>query len=81
MQKESPAGELGSLGSRCVRDRSIGWDGEIAAYVTSTDRSWPFSFENLCDAVGLEPGALRKGLQNTLHRPDADPSRLRSVLR
>ena len=54
---------------------------EAHAYVASTDRTWPFSFENLCDAVGLEPGVLRKGLQNTLHRLDADPSRLRSVLR
>jgi hypothetical protein len=32
------------------------------AYVESTDRSWPFSFENLCDAVGLDVGSLRAEL-------------------
>ena len=44
---------------------------EALAYVASTDRSWPFSFENLCDAVGLEAGALRRGLQASLERPPA----------
>jgi len=29
------------------------------AYVASTDRAWPFSFENLCDALGLDVGTLR----------------------
>lgn len=32
-------------------------------YVTSTDRSWPFSFENLCDALGLDAGSLRSQLR------------------
>ena len=32
------------------------------AYVASTDRTWPFSFENLCDALGLNAGALRHAL-------------------
>jgi|SRR5579862_1850651 len=32
------------------------------AYVASTDRSWPFSFENLCDALGLDATALRREL-------------------
>ena len=32
------------------------------AYVSSTDRVWPFSFENLCDAVGLDAGSLRDEL-------------------
>jgi hypothetical protein len=32
------------------------------AYVASTDRTWPFSFENLCDAVGLDAGSLRDEL-------------------
>ena len=35
---------------------------EALAYVASTDRRWPFSFENLCEAVGLDPGALRRSL-------------------
>jgi hypothetical protein len=33
------------------------------AYVASTDRTWPFSFENLCDALGLNAGGLRRELQ------------------
>ena len=32
------------------------------AYVESTDRTWPFSFENLCDAVGLDADCLRTEL-------------------
>jgi len=35
---------------------------QAKAYVASRDRSWPFSFENLCDAIGLDPGDLRDGL-------------------
>ena len=32
------------------------------AYVASTDRAWPFSFENLCEALGLDAGCLREEL-------------------
>ena len=32
------------------------------AYVASTDRSWPFTFENLCDALGLDAGCVRQRL-------------------
>lgn len=35
---------------------------DAKAYVASRDRSWPFSFENLCEAIGLDPGVLRDGL-------------------
>src|SRR5437899_2677558 len=33
------------------------------AYVASTDRTWSFSFENLCDALGLDARRLRRELQ------------------
>jgi hypothetical protein len=33
------------------------------AYVTSRDRAWPFSYENLCDTLGLNAAALRDELQ------------------
>ena len=36
---------------------------QAKAYVASTDRSWPFSFENVCEAVGLDVGSLRQALQ------------------
>jgi len=32
------------------------------AYVASTDRTWPFSFENLCESLGLDASALREEL-------------------
>lgn len=36
-----------------------------AAYVASTDRGWPFSFENLCDALDVDADALRDELYVT----------------
>ena len=33
------------------------------AYVASTDRAWPFSFENLCDALDVDAGCLRRELE------------------
>jgi hypothetical protein len=35
------------------------------AYVMSPDRTWPYSFENLCETVGLDAGYLRRGIQAT----------------
>ncbi|WP_410962436.1 hypothetical protein, partial [Salmonella sp. SAL4355] len=32
------------------------------AYLASTDRTWPFSFENVCDALGLDSDRLRSEL-------------------
>jgi hypothetical protein len=34
------------------------------AYVASRDRRWPFSFENLCEALSLDSGRLRNALRN-----------------
>ncbi len=33
------------------------------AYVTSEDREWPFSFENLCDALDIDAGCFRQELR------------------
>ena len=44
----------GTIGAGTVRN--------AVAYVASTDRSWPFSFENLCEALGLDAAALRQEL-------------------
>ena len=38
------------------------------AYVESADRSWPFSFENVCEAVGVDAGRLRSALQRLLEQ-------------
>lgn len=31
-----------------------------AAWVTSTDRGWPFSFENICEALDMDPNEVRR---------------------
>jgi len=36
--------------------------GEAKSWVDSDDTSWPYSFENLCTALGFDPGQLRRGL-------------------
>jgi hypothetical protein len=35
---------------------------QARAYLVSTDRTWPFSFENICEAIGLDPHGLRAEL-------------------
>ena len=32
------------------------------AWVESTDRIWPYSFENLCDALDMDAGDVRRQL-------------------
>jgi hypothetical protein len=32
------------------------------AYVGSTDRGWPFSFENLCEALDIDASDVRRQL-------------------
>jgi hypothetical protein len=49
-----------AAGFPVARDRRV--YEEARAYVASGDRSWPFSFENLCEAIGLDAGDLRDGL-------------------
>jgi hypothetical protein len=41
------------------------------AYVASTDRSWPFSFENVCEAVGVDAASLRRALERVLAESSA----------
>lgn len=36
---------------------------QASAYVASTDRSWPFSFENICEALGVDADGLRQALR------------------
>jgi hypothetical protein len=40
--------------------------------MASKDRTWPFSFENLCDALGLDAGGLRRELQTVPALPLPD---------
>jgi len=48
-----------SAGKGVIPPRSVR---KAVAYVASLDRAWPFSFENLCDALGLDAGTLRENL-------------------
>jgi len=36
---------------------------EAHAWIASHDTQWPYSFVNICEALGLDPGALRAGLR------------------
>ena len=49
---------------------------ETVEWFESSDVSWPFAFENICDALALEPGWIRQLLRRWLgtqaakaHRP------------
>jgi hypothetical protein len=37
------------------------------AYVESRDRSWPFSFDNICEAIGLDAEGVRRNLRTRIH--------------
>lgn len=43
--------------AREAADRS-----DAVAWLGSTDRDWPFSFENICDALDMDPRHVRRGL-------------------
>ncbi len=53
--------------SRCVH--------EVVDYIASSDRTWLFSFENLCDALGIDPDCLRQ----TLQREHDDPRTIQTA--
>ena len=50
---------------RAYPDTHVGERGlrKAVAYVESTDRAWPFSFENLCDALGFDADCVRQQLE------------------
>jgi hypothetical protein len=54
------AGLRGVNGRARVRNRQA-YD-RAMAYVESRDRTWPYSFENLCETIGVDAGSLRRQL-------------------
>jgi hypothetical protein len=48
-------------GHRARADRRMAQ--AATSYLASTNRTWPFSFENLCETLGLDAGALRQALR------------------
>ncbi len=39
---------------------------EAERWIKSDDTRWPFSFMNVCDALGLAPSCIRKGVTRCL---------------
>ena len=65
--------------SQTVRSRRLFED--TAEWFDTSDVSWPFSFENICDALGLEAEWIRRLLRryrgsrtSTMHRMANIPS-------
>src|SRR5437867_10609487 len=48
------------LRARDRKARQLFLDAE--EWICSDDRSWPFSFENICDLLQINPAYLRRGL-------------------
>lgn len=51
------------------RVSALGWnrrrerpDAETLRWFASRDRWWPYSFENICDGLGLDAGQIRRRL-------------------
>lgn len=44
---------------------------EARDWFESTDRTWPFSYENVCMILGIDPEYLREGLRRWEKRSEA----------
>jgi hypothetical protein len=53
---------------------------EAARWLFSEDRTWPCSFVNVCEALGIEPAPLRRALIEWRQRHDAT-ARVRAARR
>lgn len=42
------------------------------AWIESADKSWIFSYENICDVLGIDAGYLRRGLRAWKQRAGGD---------
>lgn len=56
------------FGTKTGRHRKLFLDAQ--RWIWSTDDEWPFSFENICSALGLDPSFLRHGLQRWKERDE-----------
>ena len=41
---------------------------QAVAYFESRDRSWPYSFDNICDAIGLDADGVRRMISQHVAR-------------
>lgn len=49
---------------------------DAAQWVGSEDRTWPFSFLNICDVLNLDPAYVREGLEQHRERRMAQRSKI-----
>jgi hypothetical protein len=61
-------------GARDRKRRQLFEDAE--AWIESTDTSWIFSYQNICDVLGIDGQYLRKGLRAWKARAGGDRGRL-----
>ena len=54
--------------ARDRKTRQLYLDAE--AWILSADRSWPFSFDNICELLQIDPGYLRRGVLQWRARHD-----------
>lgn len=70
------------LGENSGRSRRL--YGEAAAWIACRDSSWPYSFENICEALNINANYLRLGLMQWRINHESHkkfPKRLREPLR
>jgi len=61
-------------GARDRKRRQMFEDAE--AWIGSPDKSWIFSYENICEVLGIDAGYLRKGLRVWKQRAGGDRGRV-----
>ena len=59
-------------GARDARRQQLFKDAE--EWIESPDRSWIFSFLNICDVLGIEPEYLRRGLHDLKRQAQSEGS-------
>jgi hypothetical protein len=61
-----------SLSGGCVTRRDVR---QAREWLASRDRSLPFAFESICDALGLDPSYIRRGIRAAHARPTETAAR------
>lgn len=62
------------VGATDHRRRQMFVDAET--WIEDTDRTWIFSFENICDVLGIDAGYLRSGLRTYKRQAGGDRGRV-----
>ncbi len=57
---------------RCTDTKEKAAFSDAESWLVSSESDWSFSFVNICEALGLSPGYIRKGLANWAENQGAD---------